>query len=53
MSMDAGGAQSVQRLVVSDDPSWVTGPPYAVSGEGFDEDAIVMCKRVAEHIGAD
>lgn len=43
MDVNKDGAQPVQRRVVSDDPSWLTGPPYAINEEVFDEDAIPAC----------
>ncbi len=32
--------------VVSTDPSWFNGPPYAVAESVFDEDSMVACRAV-------
>ena len=32
--------------LVSDDPSWFNGPPYAVAEFVFDEDSLVACWSV-------
>lgn len=38
---------------LDDDPSWLTGPPYAVEELVFDEDDMVVCFRTAADLAAD
>jgi hypothetical protein len=39
------GNNRTSRRRLSDDPSWFTGPPYAVSEEVFDENDIPACTQ--------
>lgn len=45
MNVKKDDARPLQRRIVSDDPSWLTGPPYAINEEVFDEDAVLACSR--------
>ena len=36
-------AKHIERRYMTDDPTWLNGPPYAVVEEVFDEDSLKAC----------
>ena len=42
-----------ERRYVSDDPSWLAGPPYAVAEYVFDEPSLEACSLLREGMGSD
>ena len=40
-----GGEEPIDTTVIVDDPSWLTGPPYAVAEMVFDENDLAGCYR--------
>ena len=39
--------------VVTDDPSWFNGPPYAVAESVFDEHSVVVCQLIPKSVSTE
>ena len=48
---DKDPANRIASQYTTDDPSWLTGPPYAVAEYVFDEESLVACTRSRDEAG--
>lgn len=52
VQQESVGDERRSTTVVSDDPSWLNGPPYAVAEVVFDEDDLAVCYRTEAEMRA-
>lgn len=47
------GKGNTWSAVVTDDPSWFNGPPYAVAESVFDEHSVVVCHLIPKSVSTE